>query len=94
MTEFVKSPMAHILSIKYDPFHGAFIAWYFGGFGLIFALCFVFFFAHRRVWAAITPAADGKYEIVLAGEANRNQFGFEDKFKKIAARVGGDPIEQ
>ena len=94
MTEFEKSPMAHILSIKYDPFHGAFIAWYFGGFGLIFALCFVFFFAHKRVWAAITPTADGKFEVVLAGEANRNQFGFEDKFKKIADRIGGTATEQ
>ncbi|HRA42015.1 MAG TPA: cytochrome c biogenesis protein ResB, partial [Pyrinomonadaceae bacterium] len=94
MSGYEKSPLAHILSIKYDPFHGAFIAWYFGGFGLIFALMFVFFFAHKRVWAAITPTEDGKYEVVLAGEANRNQFGFEDKFKKIAAAIGDRAIEQ
>ena len=94
MSGYEKSPLAHILSIKYDPFHGAFIAWYFGGFGLIFALMFVFFFAHKRVWAAITPTEDGEYEVVLAGEANRNQFGFEDKFKKIAAAIGDRAIEQ
>ncbi|MBP6003192.1 MAG: cytochrome c biogenesis protein ResB [Pyrinomonadaceae bacterium] len=81
---FEKSPMAHILSIKYDPFSGAFIAWYFGGFGLMFALMFVFFFSHKRIWAMITPRDDGSLELVIAGEANRNQFGFEDKFKKIA----------
>ena len=57
-------------------------------------MCFVFFFAHKRVWAAITPTADGKFEVVLAGEANRNQFGFEDKFKKIADRIGGTADEQ
>ncbi|HEV8593690.1 MAG TPA: cytochrome c biogenesis protein ResB, partial [Pyrinomonadaceae bacterium] len=47
LTEWEKSPFAHVLSIKYDPFNGAFIAWYFGGFGLIGALIFVFFFSHR-----------------------------------------------
>jgi cytochrome c biogenesis protein len=75
---YEKSPFAHVLSIKYDPFSGAFIAWYFGGFGLIAALGFVFFFSHRRVWAVIE---DGR--IVLGGNANRNHLGFEEKFKKI-----------
>ena len=30
---FEKSPLAHVLSIKYDPYNAAFIAWYIGGFG-------------------------------------------------------------
>ena len=84
LSAFEKSPLAHVLSIKYDPFNGAFIAWYFGGFGLIGALMFVFFFSHKRVWAMISSDKDGKLEIVLAGEANRNNLGFEDKFMKIA----------
>jgi len=79
---YEKSPFAHVLSIKYDPFSGAFIAWYFGGFGLIAALGFVFFFSHRRVWAVIE---DGR--IVLGGNANRNHLGFEEKFKKIVDGV-------
>ena len=29
-------------------------------------------------------------EVVLAGEANRNQIAFEDKFKKIADSVRQD----
>jgi cytochrome c biogenesis protein len=78
LVEFEKAPMAHILSIKYDPFSAAFIAWYIGGFGLIAALGFVFFISHKRVWAMIR---DG--QIVLAGEANRNHAGFEDKFRTI-----------
>ena len=53
MQSFEKSPIAHVLSIKYDPFNAAFIAWYIGGFGLIGALCFVFFFSHKRIWALI-----------------------------------------
>jgi cytochrome c biogenesis protein len=83
---FEKTPFAHILSIKYDPFNGAFIAWYFGGFGLIGALCFVFFFSHKRVWALI-DRRDGKSEIVFGGNTNRNHLGFEEKFKKIVSEA-------
>ncbi len=90
LAEYEKSPLAHILSIKYDPFSAAFIAWYIGGFGLIGALCFVFFFSHRRVWAFVSKSTDGNYEVTLAGEANRNQFGFEDKFKTIARSIRDD----
>ena len=85
LKEFEKSPLAHVLSIKYDPFNAAFIAWYIGGFGLIGALCFVFFVSHRRIWALID--AD-KNEIVLGGNTNRNEQGLEDKFKKIVGELG------
>lgn len=89
LTEFEKSPLAHVLSIKYDPYSGAFIAWYFGGFGLIGALIFVFFISHKRLWARIgEKKADGSYDVILAGDTNRNHFTFEDKFKKIVARLG------
>jgi len=60
------------------------IAWYFGGFGLVGALIFVFFFSHKRVWAQVTNRDDGTVEIVLAGDANRNNIAFGDKFNKIA----------
>jgi cytochrome c biogenesis protein len=87
LVEFEKSPFAHVLSIKYDPFHGAFIAWYFGGFGLIAALAFVFFVSHRRVWARIEQKDDNNYEVVIAGNTNRNPFGFERQFADIAAGI-------
>jgi cytochrome c biogenesis protein len=82
LASYEKSPFAHVLSIKYDPYNGAFIAWYFGGFGLIGALIFVFFFSHRRVWALIE---DGR--IIFGGDANRNHVGFEEKFNKIVRDV-------
>jgi cytochrome c biogenesis protein len=82
LADFEKAPFAHVLSIKYDPFNGAFIAWYFGGFGLIAALGFVFFVSHKRVWALIEDD-----RIVLGGNANRNHLGFEDKFKKIVRDI-------
>lgn len=83
LAEFEKSPLAHVLSIKYDPFNAAFIAWYIGGFGLIAALCFVFFISHRRVWALIEKKNEEKFEVVLSGHSNRNAQAFEDKFEKI-----------
>ncbi len=78
LIDFEKSPSAHILSIKYDPFNGHFIAWYLGGFGLIGALIFVFFVSHQRVWALI----DGE-NVTLGGNTNRNELAFNDKFKKV-----------
>jgi cytochrome c biogenesis protein len=87
LAEFEKSPLAHVLAIKYDPFNASIIAWYFGGFGLVGALMFVFFISHKRLWAHIEKRDDGKIELVLAGEANRNHMGFSDKFKKIADDV-------
>jgi len=87
LKEFEKSPLAHVLSIKYDPFNAAIIAWYFGGFGLIGALIFVFFVSHRRVWALIDNQKGKNFEVVLGGNTNRNEQGFEDKFKKLVQRL-------
>ncbi|HEV7699491.1 MAG TPA: cytochrome c biogenesis protein ResB [Pyrinomonadaceae bacterium] len=89
LATFEKSPLAHILSIKYDPFNAHFIAWYIGGFGLVGTLMLVFFFSHKRVWASIEPREDGSSEVVIGGEANRNHLGFADKFKKIADEIRG-----
>ena len=99
MADFEKSPLAHVLSIKYDPFNAAFIAWYIGGFGLLGALCFVFFVSHRRVWALIESVGtqsgsdvinsnSNNFEIVLGAHANRNEQGLEDKFKKLVGDLG------
>ena len=89
LKSFEKSPLAHVLSIKYDPFNAAFVAWYIGGFGLIGALCFVFFVSHRRVWAMIDESENGHCKVALGGNANRGEQGFEDKFKKIVGALGG-----
>lgn len=82
LVEYEKSPFAHVLSIKYDPYNGHFVAWYLGGFGLMFALVFVFFIAHQRIWALI----DGD-KVILGGNTNRNHMAFEDKFKKIVGEL-------
>lgn len=90
---FEKSPLAHVLSIKYDPFNAAFVAWYIGGFGLIFALCFVFFISHKRLWALIEEKGANRYEIVFGGDANRSEPAFEDKFKKVVEDVTKRSVE-
>jgi len=84
---FEKSPLAHVLSIKYDPFDAAFVAWYIGGFGLIGALCFVFFVSHKRIWATIDEKNENSFEVVLGGNTNRNEQGFEDKVNKIVEQL-------
>ena len=85
LASFEKSPLAHVLSIKYDPYNAAFIAWYIGGFGLVGALAFVFFTTHRRYWALIEKDENGHVKIVFAGESNRNHIAFTDRFIKMAA---------
>jgi cytochrome c biogenesis protein len=87
LASYEKSPLAHVLSIKYDPYDAAFIAWYIGGFGLCLALIYVFFFSHRRVWAYVETLPDGRTEVVMAADANRNKIAFTDKFNLLAARV-------
>jgi cytochrome c biogenesis protein len=89
LTEFEKTPFAHVLSIKYDPYDAAFIAWYIGGFGLVGALGFVFFFSHRRVWAHIEKDENGKVRVLLAAEANRNPLAMNDKFNRIEENLRG-----
>ncbi len=92
LSSFEKVPLAHVLSVKYDPYNAAFIAWYIGGFGLIGALCFVFFISHRRVWGMIGENENGAIEVLLAGDTNRNHSAFEEKFEKIVeALEGGKP---
>jgi cytochrome c biogenesis protein len=91
LAEYEKSPFAHVLSIKYDPYNGAFIAWYFGGFGLLAALGFVFFFSHRRIWALLEPNPDGGTLITLGGHTNRNHAGFQEKFAKTVADIKKEP---
>lgn len=87
LTDFEKSPFAHVLSIKYDPYNGAFIAWYFGGIGLMGALVFVFAFAHRRIWAVIEEGQAGHYKATIAGDVNRNHAAFEERFSKMLERL-------
>lgn len=89
LASFEKSPFAHVLSIKYDPYNAAFIAWYIGGIGLMGALIFVFFVSHRRIWALVDKQEDQNFEVILGGNTNRNHQGFEDKFSNLISNLKG-----
>ena len=78
LIDFEKAPDRHILAIQRDP--GANVV-YVGFVMLFITLVGVFFFSHQRVWAAIEKAADGDFDVTLAGHVNRNQNAFNEKFK-------------
>src|SRR5215208_3191346 len=77
---------AHILSVQKDP--GASVV-YLGFILLTLTLAAVFLFAHQRVWARIEPRGANQYKVIIGGNTNRNQLGFEDRFRKLVAAVDG-----
>lgn len=87
LISYEKSPLAHVLSIKYDPWYGHIIAWYIGGFGVMIMLTLIYFFSHRRIWGVVEKTGEGKFKIHLGGNTNRNHFKFEDQFKNITTEL-------
>jgi cytochrome c biogenesis protein len=80
LIDFEKVGDRHVLAVQYDP--GATVV-YIGFALLVITLIAVFFFSHQRVWTAIEAGAEGTFTLVTAGHANRNQNGFDDKFRKF-----------
>ena len=87
LLDFEKAPKAHILAIQKDP--GATVV-YVGFTLLALTLGAVFFFSHERVWAQVEEKGDDRFEVVVGGNTNRNQLGFEDRFWKLVSAVGGE----
>ena len=94
LIDFEKVPDRHILAIQRDP--GANVV-YVGFIMLFITLVAVFFFSHQRVWAAIEKTADGNFDVTLAGNVNRNQNAFNEKFKRFVEslqkqNLGGESL--
>ncbi|HSK72256.1 MAG TPA: cytochrome c biogenesis protein ResB, partial [Pyrinomonadaceae bacterium] len=54
------------------------------GFALLsLTLLAVFFFSHQRVWAALEETSENEFNVIVAGNTNRNQSGFDEKFKRF-----------
>jgi cytochrome c biogenesis protein len=85
LTDFEKASQAHMLSIQYDPGANWF---YLGSAMLCTSLLLVFFFSHQRLWIV---CEDGK--VSMGGDANRNRLAFEDRIKRIAARIQGVELQ-
>jgi cytochrome c biogenesis protein len=50
---------------------------------MVIGLLIAFFMSHQRLWVRLSPAADGRVDVVLAGSASKNRLAFEKKFEKI-----------
>lgn len=90
LADFEKVPDAHILSVQKDP--GA-TMFYLGGGLLGLTLSAVFFFSHQRVWTLVEERGEGKFEVVLGGNTNRNALGFGERFKRLVSVITGKPQE-
>ena len=84
LVDFEKVSDRHVLSVQRDP--GSSVVYV--GFVLLFlTLVAVFFFSHQRVWVVFTKDGNGSTSIVTAGNVNRNQNGFQDKFSRFVAAL-------
>ncbi len=50
---------------------------------MVVGICIAFFTSHQRLWLRLSPATDGRVDVVLAGSASRNRLAFEKKFERI-----------
>lgn len=85
LVDFEKASQAHMLSIQYDP--GS-LWFYIGSAMLCTSLIMVFFFSHQRLWIV---CEDGK--VFMGGDATRNRLAFDDRIRKIAARIKRTEIQ-
>jgi cytochrome c biogenesis protein len=84
LTDFEKVSDRHILSVQHDP--GSNVVYV--GFVLLFlTLVAVFFFSHQRVWLALEKNPDSGFTLYTAGNSNRNQNAFEDKFNRFVSQL-------
>ena len=86
LKDFEKVSDRHVLSVQRDP--GANIV-YIGFVILFITLVAVFFFSHQRVWVMFEKGEGNRYSIVTAGNTNRNQNAFDDKFQSFASELRG-----
>ena len=81
LTDFEKVSDRHILSVQRDP--GSNVVYV--GFVMLFGtLVAVFFFSHQRMWVVIDEPAG---TITTAGNSNRNQNAFDDKFRRFVGEL-------
>ncbi|NOT47800.1 MAG: hypothetical protein HOP17_08630 [Acidobacteria bacterium] len=87
LVDFEKASDRHVLAIQRDPGSNVVYA----GFVMLFVtLVGVFFFSHQRVWAAIEkPESNGELAVTLAGNVNRNQNSFNEKFRAFTESLKG-----
>ncbi|MEP7147529.1 MAG: cytochrome c biogenesis protein ResB, partial [Acidobacteriota bacterium] len=91
LADFEKVSDRHILSVQRDP--GSNVV-YVGFTLLFFTLVAVFFFSHQRVWVVVEKNEGGGHSIITAGNTNRSQNAFEEKFRRFAAKLRATAKEE
>jgi cytochrome c biogenesis protein len=85
--EFSATEQAYFtgLQITYDP--GVAIVYF--GFILMISGCLVtFFMSHQRVVVEVLPERNGA-KVMVAGTANKNKFGFQQKLDRLSKKLAG-----
>ena len=72
------------LQVARDP--GVNVVWV-GCILMVLGIIMAFFLSHRRIWIRLSMRADGRLEVIFAGDANRNRLAFEKAFEKIRAGI-------
>ena len=90
LIDFEKVSDQHVLSVQRDP--GATVV-YIGFALLVLTLVAVFFFSHQRVWAVIEAEAENRSTVTVGGNTNRNQNGFDEKFKRFVEDLKNQTAE-
>jgi cytochrome c biogenesis protein len=85
LADFEKVSDRHILSVQRDP--GATVV-YVGFALLVITLVGSFFFSHQRVWAMFEEISAGRCDLIVAGNTNKNQNGFDEKFRRFVLEMG------
>jgi cytochrome c biogenesis protein len=80
----LSSKMFTGLQVAKDP--GVNVVWL-GCALMVVGIIMAFFLSHQRVWVRLSPAQDGRVEVVLAGAASRNRIAFEKRFEKLQTNV-------
>ena len=76
------------LQITHDP--GVAIVYF--GFILMIAGCIVtFFMSHQRVVVEVLPDSGGA-KVMVAGTANKNKFGFQQKLERLSEKLSGTAV--
>jgi cytochrome c biogenesis protein len=91
LTDFEKVSDRHILSVQRDP--GSNVV-YVGFILLFFTLVAVFFFSHQRVWIVMEKNGSGGHSIIAAGNTNRSQNAFDDKFRRFATELRAAAVKK
>ncbi|MDH3529183.1 MAG: cytochrome c biogenesis protein ResB [Acidobacteriota bacterium] len=90
LVDFEKVADQHVLSVQRDP--GSNVV-YVGFTLLVLTLGAVFFFSHKKVWTAIESKSDGRLELTIAGNTNRNKAALEERLNIVVKDLRGQSKE-